>query len=188
MAWWHRIRRIISGGGRESASFVAALLGVLVLAGAALGQGISRTSIGYPSVTDELEVLRPGSGAGRIADVRTVTSPREVSAFSGRLSLLHVADPILHYISALGTGTRADDRLRLGTSTRGLRTLVRCAQVYAASKGRHFVVPQDVQDIADSVLAHRMVLTRESLLAGVTTSEVLADVLAGVPVPKPAAQ
>jgi MoxR-like ATPase len=99
-----------------------------------------------------------------------------------------VADPILQYISALGAGTRSDERLRLGTSTRGLRTLVRCAQVYAASKGRHFVVPQDVQDIADPVLAHRLVLTRESVLAGVTTSEVLADVLSRVPVPKPASQ
>ena len=54
MAWWHRIRRIISGGGRESASFVAALLGVLVLAGAALGQGISRTSV---AVSDGLTWL-----------------------------------------------------------------------------------------------------------------------------------
>ncbi|HEX8870742.1 MAG TPA: MoxR family ATPase [Lentzea sp.] len=155
---------------------------------AQLDRFMLRTSIGYPSVEDELDVLRPGSGAGRIADVRTVTSPREVSAFSGRLSLLHVADPILQYISALGVGTRSDERLRLGTSTRGLRTLVRCAQVYAASKGRHFVVPQDVQDIADPVLAHRLVLTRESVLSGVTTSEVLADVLSRVPVPKPAAQ
>ncbi|WP_434446275.1 AAA family ATPase [Lentzea sp. E54] len=155
---------------------------------AQLDRFMLRTSIGYPSVEDELDVLRPGSGAGRIADVHTVTSPREVSAFSGRLALLHVADPILQYISALGTGTRTDERLRLGTSTRGLRTLVRCAQVYAASKGRHFVVPQDVQDIADPVLAHRLVLTRESVLAGVTTSEVLADVLSRVAVPKPAAQ
>ncbi|WP_394621141.1 AAA family ATPase [Lentzea sp. JNUCC 0626] len=155
---------------------------------AQLDRFMLRTSIGYPSVEDELDVLRPGSGAGRIADVRTVSSPREVSSFSARLSLLHVADPILQYISALGVGTRSDERLRLGTSTRGLRTLVRCAQVYAASKGRHFVVPQDVQDIADPVLAHRLVLTRESVLSGVTTSEVLADVLSRVPVPKPAAQ
>ncbi|GLZ28952.1 MoxR-like ATPase [Lentzea sp. NBRC 105346] len=153
---------------------------------AQLDRFMLRTSIGYPSVDDELDVLRPGSGAGRISGVRTVSSPREISEFSRRLSLLHVADPILRYISDLGAATRSDGRLRLGASTRGLRVLVRAVQVYAASRGRHFAVPGDVQDLASPVLAHRLVLTRESVLSGTTTDEVLSDVLATVPVPKPA--
>src|SRR6185295_19253041 len=99
------------------------------------------------------------------------------------LSTLHVAEPILRYISDLGTWTRSAPQLRLGASTRGLRTLVRCVQVFAAAQGRHFVVPGDVQRLLGPVLAHRLVLTREALLAGTTTDEVLADTLAGVPVP-----
>ena len=93
------------------------------------------------------------------------------------LTELHVRD--------LGVAIRTDPRVRIGASTRGLRALVRCVQVHAAARGRHFVVPSDVQELAVPVLAHRLVLTREAQLAGTTTAEVLADVLSGVDVPRP---
>ncbi|WNV84437.1 MoxR family ATPase [Umezawaea sp. Da 62-37] len=155
---------------------------------AQLDRFMIRISIGYPDAEHELDVLRPGSGAGRVAGVPTVSNPHEVASFGQRLGTLHVADPILRYIGELGTATRADSRLRLGASTRGLRALVRCAQVHAAARGRHFVVPGDVQELAVPVLAHRLVLTREALLAGTTTEEVLAEVLSSVAVPRPEAR
>jgi len=155
---------------------------------AQLDRFMIRVTIGYPDVEHELDVLRPGSGAGLVGAVPTVTDPREVAAHGQRLATLHVADPILRYIGELGTATRSDSRLRLGASTRGLRALVRCVQVHAAARGRHFVVPSDVQELAVPVLAHRLVLTREAQLAGTTTAEVLADVLADVAVPRPEAR
>jgi MoxR-like ATPase len=155
---------------------------------AQLDRFMVRTSIGYPDVGFELDVLRPGSSAGRVAQVPTVTSPQVVAQYGRLLSTLHVAEPILRYISDLGTATREDAKLRLGSSTRGLRALVRCLQVYAASQGRHFVVPSDVQRLVGPVLAHRLVLTREALLAGTTTEAVVAEVVERVPVPRPQGQ
>ncbi|CRK55595.1 FIG022979: MoxR-like ATPases [Alloactinosynnema sp. L-07] len=152
---------------------------------AQLDRFMLRTSIGYPEPQHELDVLRPGSGAGLIARVPTVTSPQQVAEAGRRLATLHVADPILRYITDLGVATRADERLRLGASTRGLRALVRCVQVYAAANGRHFAVPSDVQRLSAPVLAHRLVLTREAQLSGATTAEVLADVVSRVEVPRP---
>jgi MoxR-like ATPase len=154
---------------------------------AQLDRFMLRTSIGYPDADHELDVLRPGSGAGRVGDVPTVTSPQVVAGHGRALAALHVAEPILRYIGELGAATRREQRLRLGASTRGLRALVRCAQVYAAAHGRHFVVPSDVQRLAGPVLAHRLVLTREALLAGATTEEVLGGAIAEVPVPRPTA-
>ncbi|MDX8141065.1 hypothetical protein SK854_03015 [Lentzea sp. BCCO 10_0061] len=88
MSWWHRIRRIISGGGRESASFVAALLGVLVLAGAALGQGISRTSV---SVSDGLTWLGDDQ-RGEVVQVNPVSGkPQTRLQISGPDSQLEIA-------------------------------------------------------------------------------------------------
>jgi MoxR-like ATPase len=153
---------------------------------AQLDRFMLRTSIGYPERQRELDVLRPGSLAGRIVQVPTVTSPQMVAQYSHLLATLHVAEPILSYVSEIGAATRAAGRLRLGASTRGLRALVRCVQVYAAAQGRHFVVPSDVQRLAVPVLAHRLVLTREALLAGVTSEEVLGDAVQSVPVPRPA--
>ncbi|MEV6237165.1 hypothetical protein [Lentzea sp. NPDC051838] len=88
MSWWHRIRRIISGGGRESASFVAALLGVLVLAGAALGQGISRTSV---EVSDGLTWLGDDQ-RGEVVQVNPVSGkPQTRLQVSGPDSQLEIA-------------------------------------------------------------------------------------------------
>ena len=88
MSWWHRIRRIISGGGRESASFVAALLGVLVLAGAALGQGISRTSV---AVSDGLTWLGDEQ-RGEVVQVNPVSGkPQTRLQISGPDSQLEIA-------------------------------------------------------------------------------------------------
>lgn len=88
MSWWHRIRRMISGGGRESASFVAALLGVLVLAGAALGQGISRTSV---AVSDGLTWLGDDQ-RGEVVQVNPVSGkPQTRLQVSGPDSQLEIA-------------------------------------------------------------------------------------------------
>jgi MoxR-like ATPase len=152
---------------------------------AQLDRFMLRTSIGYPEQRHELDVLRPGSLAGRVGQVPTVTSPQVVAQYGRMLATLHVAEPILRYISELGNATRSSPQLRLGASTRGLRALVRCVQVFAAAQGRHFVVPGDVQLLAGPVLAHRLVLTREALLAGASTEEVLAEAINSVPVPRP---
>lgn len=152
---------------------------------AQLDRFLIRVALGYPEVEHELAVLRPGSRAGRTEDIRPVTSPTEVADLSEALAAVHIAEPILRYVHALGSAARADRRLRLGASTRGLRALVRCAQVYAAAQGRTYVIPGDVQVLATPVLAHRFILTREAELAGETGESVLADLLGAVDAPQP---
>lgn len=152
---------------------------------AQLDRFLIRIAIGYPDVEHELTILRPGSLAGRTQDVSPVTSPQEVARTSSELARVHIAEPILRYTHALGAAARADQRLRLGASTRGLRALVRCAQVYAAARGRNYVVPGDVQYLATPVLGHRLILTREADLAGETGESILADLLDSVEVPQP---
>ncbi|WP_454085969.1 AAA family ATPase [Georgenia sp. Marseille-Q6866] len=152
---------------------------------AQLDRFLVRITLGYPDAEHELDVLRPGGGAGVIDDVREVTSPDEVAAASRTLRGVHVAEPILRYVRDLGAATRDDDRLRLGSSTRALRGMVACAQVFAASQGRHFVVPSDVQRLAVPVLAHRVVLTRDAVLAGTTTAQVVTELVDRVEAPRP---
>jgi MoxR-like ATPase len=152
---------------------------------AQLDRFLVRTSIGYLGTEEEIGVLRPGAYAGTVASVPTVTSPEEVAHASGLLRRVHVADTLLRYARSIGAATRSDNRLRLGASTRGLRALIRCSQAYAAAQGRFYVIPQDLQHLAEPVLGHRLLLTREAQLAGRRTAEVLAEVLAAVPAPHP---
>ncbi|MXG89547.1 AAA family ATPase [Nocardioides flavescens] len=152
---------------------------------AQLDRFLVRVSLGFPDAEHEIEVLRPGSSAGHVDDVAAVTTPEEVAATARALESLHVADLLLRYVRDLGVAIREDPRVRLGASTRGLRALVRCLQVHAASQGRNYVVPGDVQRLAEPVLAHRTVLTRDALLAGHTPVGVVHDALQAVPPPQP---
>jgi len=152
---------------------------------AQLDRFLIRTSLGYPDAEHEIEVLRPGSTAGRIDDVLPISTPDQIAAVSASLATLHVADPILRYVREIGVAIRHDERVRLGASTRGLRALVHCLQVYAAARGRHYVIPADVHRLAEPVLAHRTVLTRDAVLTGHTQSSVVAEVLETVAPPQP---
>jgi len=153
---------------------------------AQLDRFLVRISLGYPEVDAEIGVLRPGALAGAVGGVPAVASPEEVVRASALLRRVHVAESLLRYVRALGAVTRADTRLRLGASTRGLRALVRCAQAYAAADGRFYVVPHDLQRLAEPVLAHRLLLTREAQLSGARPADVLADAVAAVAAPRPA--
>ncbi len=154
---------------------------------AQLDRFLLRVGLGYPDPEHEVEVLRPTSDAGAVAEVPEVVTTAQVADAVAMLRGLHVAEPILRYVRDLGAATREDDRLRLGASTRGLKAMVRALQAYAAAQGRAYVVPSDVHRLAEPVLAHRLVLTREAVLAGVTTADVVADVLATVEAPRPTA-
>ncbi|CAM4080338.1 MoxR family ATPase [Kibdelosporangium persicum] len=152
---------------------------------AQLDRFLIRTALGYPDVEHELEVLQPSGSAGAVVDVPTVSRPDEVVTYTRMLRQLFVAEPLLRYVRSIGMATRTDTRLRLGASSRGLRALVRCIQVYAAAQGRNYVVPSDVQRLAAPVLAHRLVLTRDAILAGTTANQVVTDAVAKVDVPSP---
>jgi MoxR-like ATPase len=152
---------------------------------AQLDRFLVRISLGYPDAEHELAVLRPGGAAGRVEEVPEVTHPEEIAQTARMLRRLHVAEPILRYVRELGVATREDERLRLGASTRALRGMVAAAQVFAASQGRHFVVPSDVQRLAVPVLAHRLVLTRDAVLAGTRREDVVAELVGSVEAPRP---
>ncbi len=144
-----------------------------------------RISLGYPDADHEIEVLRPGSGAGVVADVPVVATPAQVARARHLLRRVYVAEPILRYVRELGAATRADARLRLGASTRALLGIVAAAQVGAAVAGRHYVVPSDVQRVVVPVLGHRLLATRESELAGLSPVEIAAELAASIEAPQP---
>ncbi|OJX97421.1 MoxR-like ATPase [Salana multivorans] len=152
---------------------------------AQLDRFLARVSLGYPDAEHEIEVLRPGSEAGVVEHVREVTTPARVAELTVALRGVHVADPLLAYVRAIGAATRQEERLRLGASTRALRGLIAAAQTFAASQGRHYVVPSDVQRLAEPVLAHRLIPTRDAVLAGEDTAAIVAEVVQGVEAPRP---
>jgi MoxR-like ATPase len=144
----------------------------------------ARVSMGYPDRDAELAMLDdrgttdPLTALTPVADAATV---RELVDAVGRL---HVSDAIRRYVVALVEASRRSPDLRLGASPRAGLQLLRAARASAALSGRDHVLPDDVQALAATVLSHRLQLTADAALGHRSTEQVVAGLLAGVPVPR----
>jgi MoxR-like ATPase len=138
-----------------------------------------RVSLGYPSPTAEASMLA-GHGAGdRVLSLGPVTTAAEVLAAQEAAGAVHASDALREYIVALLWRTREDKRVELGASPRAGLMLLRAAKAHALMHGREHALPDDVQALAEPVLAHRLLLRPE--YARATASEVIADAVGAIP-------
>ncbi|MCC9205398.1 AAA family ATPase [Arthrobacter sp. zg-Y769] len=147
---------------------------------------MARLSLGYPDARSEVEMLENHQSGSPLESITPVVGIREASAMIARVRDIYVSDAVKEYTVSLGRATREHPDLRLGASPRSLLQLLRAAKAYAALEGRDFVLPDDVTGLADAVLAHRLLLQRKAAVAGTTASDVIASVIAAVPVPRSA--
>ncbi|HEY8590445.1 MAG TPA: MoxR family ATPase [Naasia sp.] len=150
---------------------------------AQLDRFILKTSIGYPDHAATLRILE-GSTVRSHENVLPPVVPAEVVVDMTQLArTVHVDPSIGDYVSRIIEATRNATEVRLGASVRAAIALLRTAKTFAASNGRHYVIPDDVKALAEPVLAHRLVLDPEAEFDGVTTSNVMAQLLIEVPPP-----
>ena len=97
---------------------------------------------------------------------------------------VHVSAALGEYVLDIAAASRTHPRLSIGLSTRGALALLKSARVMAALRGSDFVAPDDVKDAAGWVMAHRLVLTPEAALEGLTDLDVVASLLADTAVPR----
>ncbi len=158
--------------------------GTYPLPEAQLDRFMMRISMGYPSAETEVDIVT-GRLEGRTADqVETCLSIDDVSRLIGVAAGVGVADAVKRYIVSLVAATRRMPELRLGVSPRGSISLALASQVRAASQGRDFVTADDVKELAPAVLEHRMLTRPDARVRGRDTSQMLAELLAIVPVPE----
>ncbi|WP_164984050.1 AAA family ATPase, partial [Cellulomonas endophytica] len=151
------------------------LAGTYRLPEAQLDRFLVRTSIGYPDRATTVEIL--AGARDRTVDLEPLVTPQALAEMADLATGVHTDPAVLDYVARLVEATRTDPRTALGVSVRGALALVRAARVWAASTGRPFVVPADVKDLAEPVLAHRLLLTPDAELDGVRPADVVADVL-----------
>jgi MoxR-like ATPase len=160
------------------------LEGTYPLPEAQLDRFLMRLRIGYPERDAELAILDAHSEGDLSPDqLEPVTDAESVAAWTSELVRLHVAPELKRYIIDLVDATRHHRDLMLGVSPRGAIGLQRAARALAASLGRSYVVPDDVKALAPAVFEHRVVLSPEAQLRGVSPSTVIGSVLDAVAVP-----
>jgi len=145
----------------------------------------ARISMGYPAPRSELAMLDSHGAGSPLDDLEPVTDAGQVAKLIEMVRTVYVAEPLRRYTIDLVTATRTAPDLRLGASPRGTLHLLRMARAAAALDDRDYVLPDDIQGLAASVLAHRLLPTAEAQIARRTPTAVVADIVARVPVPAP---
>jgi MoxR-like ATPase len=158
--------------------------GTYPLPEAQLDRFLMRIRLGYPDAAAEIEVLRGRAESRRVEDLKPVLSIADAEALVRSAAAVHVAEALYAYIVGIAAATRVLPEVRLGASPRGSLALLRAAQVRAAAAGRGFATPDDVKSLAEPVLAHRILLTTDAVLRGVTASSVVETAIAATPVPQ----
>ena len=139
--------------------------------------------MGYPSPAAELRMLESHGAAEPIHDLEPVADALEVRKLIEVVRSIHVSAEIQQYVVDLLTATRTSSDLRLGASPRAGLQLLRASRASAALDGRDYVLPDDVQRLASSVLAHRLLPSAEAQASLGTAEQVVAALLERTPLP-----
>jgi MoxR-like ATPase len=138
-----------------------------------------RLSLGYPEPEEEAGMLAGHEGGDSVLDLEPIVDRNDVLEAQDAARRVHASRALRDYIVALLRHTRADHRVELGASPRAGLMLLRAAKAHALIAGRDHALPDDVQALAGTVLAHRLMLVPEA--AGVERGTIVADAIAATP-------
>ncbi len=157
--------------------------GTFPLPEAQLDRFMVRVKLGYPTASEESAILLRFERDTLLPDLDPVTGEAELREMQDVVTEVRVDDIVRDYVVQVIQATRDHEGLALGASPRAALALYKTSQARAALDGRDYVTPDDVKALAETVLAHRMILTSNSRLRGRTTEQFVAEVLNRVPVP-----
>ena len=160
--------------------------GTFPLPEAQLDRFLMRLQIGYPSAGDEREIIKGGEIADRLAGIRPVLSRQDITELQDSVDKVAVTDEITDYIVRIAGATRISGKMKLGLSPRGSQALSRAAKAHALYSGRDYCLPDDVKQLAVSVVSHRILVdSAQHGLARVGECEALVeDILRDTYAPK----
>lgn len=155
--------------------------GTFPLPEAQLDRFLLKLSLGYPSREDENQILLNLQREHPITHVAQVVEGRRLLDLQRQVWDVHVDDTVRDYIVSLIQATRTHADLALGASPRGSLALFKAAQALAALRGRDFVLPDDVKEMAAPALVHRLIVRPESALRGYTAERIMHGLLEAIP-------
>ncbi len=158
-------------------------VGTYPLPEAQMDRFFMRISIGYPSVEDEIEILeRYSAQTSPLGQLQPVCSAEDILSMQAAVGEIYCSREVRSYVANLAAATRSAPALQIGVSTRGAIALIKAAQACALLEDRDYIIPEDVQRMALPVLTHRLMLSPDARMKGVTAERVLTGILDTVPV------
>lgn len=158
--------------------------GTQLLPESQLDRFMMRLSIGYPSLDQEVLILKQTEGGRPVDSLRQVATLEEVRQMQAETAQVHVAEDLYRYVATLCAATREHPLIRLGASPRAGAALIRACRASAWMAGRDYVIPGDVHLLYYNVLEHRVMPDPQARLSDRTIHDLLAEVMESVPQPK----
>lgn len=159
--------------------------GVYPLPEAQLDRFLVRLQLGYPSKSEEVEIMRRRMvRAQEDVVLEPVADSQVILDLQKTVETIHVDDDILGYVADIVQATRSQRQIEIGASPRGSLAIFKLSRARAVFQGRDFVVPDDVKEAVEPALVHRLIMKAESWVKGTNPVQVLDDIVKGIPVPK----
>jgi MoxR-like ATPase len=157
--------------------------GTFPLPEAQLDRFLLRIEMGVPARAARRAIIRRHRDRDPVAAIGQVVDPADLTTVWEEVAAVHLSEPVEDYLMDVCDATGEHDDVALGASVRGMLMLERVVRALAALRGRGHVLPDDVQDVAVAVLAHRLVLSTDAHVRGRDSRDVVREIIAKVPVP-----
>ena len=161
--------------------------GTYRLPGAQLDRFLFKIRMGYPSVDEEVDILKRHQDnvkLTKLEEVKPVLSIDELLKMREKLQSVYVEESLLRYIATIIQQTRTSKAVYLGASPRAAVAMLNASKASALLNGRDFVTPEDIKFVTPSILQHRLILTAEAEMEGYTALKVAQKLIDKVEVPK----
>nr|WP_201763926.1 MoxR family ATPase [Archaeoglobus sulfaticallidus] len=157
--------------------------GVYKLPEAQLDRFMMKIQMGYPYKDEEILLLKRKE-SGDFGEIQRIVDREDVLKLIDEAGRIKVSDEVISYIYEISFRTRTDDRVLLGASPRALEHLLFASKSLAFLRGRDYVVPDDVKELATSILAHRILIKAEYEIDGLKAEDLIKEILEEVEVSK----
>lgn len=154
---------------------------------AQLDRFLFKIEIGYPTLEEEVNILTSQQGrtqAELLTDVSKIVTVEEIRHFRQVVQSIDIDIRLIEYIAKIINETRNNPSLYLGASTRASLALLKTSKAAAAIKGRDFVIPEDIIEMAPPVLRHRIMLSPEKEMEGITPDDLISNIIRSLEVPR----
>ena len=154
---------------------------------AQLDRFLFKITIDYPKLDEEIAIIQREhllENKSKFDNIKTILSGAEIVKYQSVVKQIVVEQNLLEFIAKIVINTRENAFLYLGASPRASIAILNAAKGYAAIRGRDFVTPEDIKDAAIPVLQHRVIVTPEREMEGISSTEIIKQILDSVEIPR----
>lgn len=154
---------------------------------AQLDRFLFKINIDYPKLNEEIDIINREhllQNHGKLENIKAVLSASDIINYQSLVKQIKVEPNLLEYIAKLVVNTRENAFLYLGASPRASIAILNAAKGFAAIRGRDFVTPEDIKEAAIPVLQHRVIVTPEREMEGLTSVEIIKQIIESIEIPR----